>query len=407
MIAFNFAQTRADFPILSRQVNGHSLAYLDNAASAQKPRTVIEGMAHMMAHSYANVHRGLHTLANEATEAFEGARASVAHYLKAPSSQQIIFTRSATAALNTVAAGLARVHLSAGDEILLSLMEHHSNIVPWQMAAERTGAVIRWMDVDEAGDLDLEAALKQITLRTKVVAITQMSNVLGTITPLPALIEAAHAVGAVVVVDGSQGAVHLDVDLGTLNPDFYVCTGHKLYGPTGIGVLYGRMDWLERLPPFEGGGEMIETVTLEGYSTAPVPAKFEAGTPPIVEAYGLGLAVDYLMAQDRMALHAHEQALLAFANEQMRGFKGLRILGTSENKGAILSFTTVFAHAHDVAMVLDRYGLAVRAGTHCAQPLLKRFGVTSSCRASFAFYNTFEEVERLVMALGKAKALFE
>ena len=403
---YDVAKLREDFPILAERPYGKPLVYLDNAASAQKPRQVIERMTRVYAREYANVHRGLHYLANAATDAFEGARESVRAFLNAGSTDEIIFTKSATEAINLVAASFGLAHIGAGDEIVLSVMEHHSNIVPWHFHRERKGAVLRWVDVDDDGAFSLEAFEQALTKRTKIVAITQMSNVLGTVTPIKEIVRIAHAHGVPVLVDGSQGAVHLDVDVRDLDVDFYIVTGHKLYGPTGVGALYAKRQWLENLPPFLGGGEMIGEVTQDRITYNDPPHRFEAGTPPIVQAVGLGAALDYMQAVGRDRIRAHETALSDYAHERLSRLNSLRIFGRAPGKGAIVSFEMKGAHAHDVATVIDRSGVAVRAGTHCAQPLLTRFGVTSTCRASFALYNTMAEVDALAEALAKAESLF-
>ena len=403
---FDIEKVRADFPALAMQVYGHPLVYLDNAASAQKPRQVIERMKTAYESEYANVHRGLHYLANAATDAFEGARESVRRFLNAPSADQIIFTRSATEAINLVASSFGLDHIGEGDEIILSIMEHHSNIVPWHFHRERKGAVIKWVPVDAQGAFDLDAFEKLLSPRTKIVAITHMSNVLGTITPLRDIIKLAHAQNIPVLVDGSQGAVHLPIDVQALDADFYVFTGHKVYGPTGIGVLYGKAERLQALPPFNGGGEMISTVSEESVTYNSPPHRFEAGTPPIVQAIGLGAAVDYMMALGSDSIMRQENLLRDYAMERLSAMNSLRIFGTCKDKGAIVSFEMKGAHAHDVATVIDRQGVAVRAGTHCAQPLLARYGVTSTCRASFAFYNTTDEIDQLVSSLQSAERLF-
>jgi len=397
---------RADFPILSERPYGKPLVYLDNAASAQKPRAVIERMVHAYEHEYANVHRGLHYLANAATEAYEAARERVRGFINAASSDEIVFTRSASEAINLVAASFGLQHIGAGDEIVLSVMEHHSNIVPWHFHRERKGAVLKWVDVDDDGAFSLEAFERALTPRTKIVAITQMSNVLGTAPPIKEIVRIAHARGVPVLVDGSQGAVHLDVDVRDLDADFYAFTGHKVYGPTGIGVLYGKRALLESLPPFNGGGEMIDTVTRDAVTYNPPPHRFEAGTPPIVQAIGLAAAIDYVEAIGPERIRAHEESLRAYAQERLGAINSLRIIGAAPGKGPIVSFTMNNAHAHDVATVIDRAGVAVRAGTHCAMPLLERFGVTSTCRASFALYNTRAEVDALADALTRAHKLF-
>jgi cysteine desulfurase / selenocysteine lyase len=397
---------RREFPILSQQVYGKPLVYLDSAASAQKPRAVIDAMVRTMETGYANVHRGLHHMANVATDGYEGAREDVRRFLNAASTDEIIFTRSATAAINLVADSYGRMGIGEGDEIILSIMEHHSNIVPWHFHRERKGAVIRWAPVDDEGNFLLDEFEKLFTSKTKIVAITHMSNVLGTVTPIRDIIRIAHGHGVPVLVDGSQGAVHLDGDVRDLDADFYVFTGHKVYGPTGIGVLYGKRDLLAKMPPYEGGGEMINEVRCEGITYNEPPHRFEAGTPPIIEAIGLGAAVRYMTELGRERIRAHEETLSAYAHERLGTMNSLRIIGRARGKGAILSFEMKNAHAHDVATVIDRQGVAVRAGTHCAMPLLTRFGATSTCRASFGLYNTTAEIDKLAEALQKAEALF-
>ena len=397
---------RADFPVLAERPYGKPLVYLDNAASAQKPRAVIGRMTHAYEHEYANVHRGLHYLANAATEAYEAARESVRRFLNAASPDEIVFTRSATESINLIAASFGLAHIGAGDEIVLSVMEHHSNIVPWHFHRERKGAALKWVDVADDGSFSLDAFERALTKRTKIVAITHMSNVLGTVTPIRDVIRIAHAHHVPVLVDGSQGAVHLDVDVRDLDVDFYVFTGHKAYGPTGIGVLYGKRALLEALPPFNGGGEMIQEVTRDSVTYNAPPHRFEAGTPPIVQAIGLGAALDYVEGIGRARIRAHEEGLLAYAHERLGAINSLRIFGAAPGKGPIVAFNMQGAHAHDVATIIDRSGVAVRAGTHCAMPLLQRFGVASTCRASFALYNTRAEVDALAEALIRAQRLF-
>jgi cysteine desulfurase / selenocysteine lyase len=400
------ASVREDFPILATKVYGKPLVYLDNAASAQKPRQVVERMLHATYHEYANVHRGLHYLANAATDAYEAARESLRAFLNAGSASEIVFTKSATEAINLVAASYGEAFIKEGDEIVLSIMEHHANIVPWHFLRERRGAVLKWVDIDDEGNFLLDAFEQALTAKTKIVALTHLSNVLGTVTPVKEIVRIAHERGIPVLIDGSQGAVHLDVDVVDLDVDFYCLTGHKLYGPTGIGALYGKKEWLEKLPPFLGGGEMIDEVTKDRVTYNEPPHRFEAGTPPIVQAIGLGAAVNYVRRIGRERIHAHELGLSNYAHERLSRINALRVFGQAKGKGAIISFNMDGAHAHDVATVLDRCGVAVRAGTHCAQPLLSRFGVTSTCRASFALYNTFEEVDKLAGALMKAEGLF-
>jgi cysteine desulfurase/selenocysteine lyase len=404
-VAFDAERARADFPIFERQINGRSLIYLDSAASAQKPRAVIDAMTAAMESSYANVHRGLHTLANEATEAFEGARAKVAGFLNAGSPDEIVFTRGSTEAINLVASGLAGL-IEEGDEIVLSEMEHHSNIVPWHFLRERQGAVLKWAPVLDDGSLDMDALDALIGPKTKLVAITHMSNVLGTVTDVAEIVRLAHDAGAAVLLDGSQAAVHLaKVDVQAIGCDFYVFTGHKLYGPTGSGALYAKRPWLERLRPYQGGGEMIENVAKDAVAYNAPPHKFEAGTPAIVEAIGLGAAIDYVSAQDRTAIAAHESRLASQLTEGLRRWNDVRLIGEAPGKGAIVSFHSPRAHAHDVAQILDRTGVAIRAGHHCAQPLMERFGVASTARASFAMYNTEADVERFLEGFAKAREL--
>jgi cysteine desulfurase/selenocysteine lyase len=399
---FNIDAIRAEFPILGREVNGRPLVYLDSAASAQKPEPVIEAMAAAMRGSYANVHRGLHALANETTEAFEASRAAIARLLNAPSPENIVFTKSGTQAINIVAAGL---DIQPGDEIVVSVMEHHANIVPWHFLRERKGAVLKWLDIDDDGGIDLAALEALIGPRTKMVAITHMSNVLGAKTPAADIVRIAHAKGVPVLLDGCQAVVHGRVDVQALDVDFYAFTGHKLYGPTGIGALYGKMERLEALPPFEGGGEMIDIVEQGCVTYNEPPHRFEAGTPPILEAIGLHAAIEWWEAQDRAAIEAHEAALRDRAMAGLRELNWVRLHGAAADKGAIVAFSVEGAHPHDVAQILDRQGVAVRAGHHCAQPLMARLGVTATARASFACYNRLEEVDALIEALHKARKL--
>jgi cysteine desulfurase / selenocysteine lyase len=386
-------------------VNGKPLVYLDSAASAQKPRAVIDAMVRSMEGGYANVHRGLHTLANETTDAYEAGRESVRRFLNAASVNEIVFTKGGTEAINLVAASFG-LSLRQGDEIVLTQMEHHSNIVPWHLLRERKGVILRFARVLDNGELDLEHLRCLIGSRTRLVAVTHVSNVLGTVNPVKAIVEMAHAAGAAVLVDGCQGAVHARVDVRELGCDFYVFTGHKLYGPTGVGVLYGKAERLAVLAPYQGGGEMIGAVTEDRITYADPPHRFEAGTPPILEVIGLGAAVDWFEALDRDAVLAHEHALYRRVLDGLNGANWLRVIGDAPGKAAILSFEVQGAHAHDVAQILDRYGVAVRAGTHCAEPLMARFGITSSARASFALYNTQAEADAFVDALVKAQSFF-
>ena len=401
--AFDQKAARSDFEILSREIYGKPLVYLDSAASAQKPRQVLDAMRDFAASDYANVHRGVHYLSAKSTEAYENAREAVRRFLNAGSAEEIVFTKGGTEAINLVASSFIAAQIQPGDEIVLSVMEHHSNIVPWHFLRERQGAVLKWVDVADDGSLDVDAVDAAIGLKTKLVAITHMSNVLGTVMPLKEVISRAHAKGVPVLADGCQGAVHGEVDVRGLDIDFYVVTGHKLYGPTGIGALYGKRAHLKSMRPFNGGGEMIREVTRANVTYADPPARFEAGTPPIIEAVGLEAALRYLSALDRDAVAAHENGLYAYAREQVRQFNWLRVIGDAPGKGAILSFEADGMHAHDLATILDREGVAVRAGHHCAQVLMERFDLTSTTRASFALYNTRTDVDALIAALAKAR----
>ena len=404
--AYDVGRIREDFPILAMQVYGKPLVYLDNAASAQKPKAVLDRIQRAYTSEYSNVHRGLHFLANAATEGYEGARETVRAFLNAGRPEEIIFTRNATEAINLVAYTFARERIKPGDEIVLSIMEHHSNIVPWHFLRERQGAVIKWAPVDDDGNFLIEEFEKLLTPRTKMVAITHMSNMLGTLVPVKDVVKLAKARGIPVLVDGSQAAVHVDVDVQDIGCDFYAFTGHKLYGPTGIGVLYGKYDLLAAMPPFNGGGEMIRDVFEDHITYGEPPHRHEAGTPPIVQAIGLGAAIEYVNSIGKPRIRAHEATLSAYAHERLREINSIRIFGSSQNKGPILSFEMKGAHPHDVATIIDRAGVAVRAGTHCVMPLLARYGVTATCRASFALYNTREEVDALARALTKAKEIF-
>ena len=397
---------RRDFPILSREVYGKPLVYLDNGASAQKPQVVIDAISNAYSSEYANVHRGLHFLSNAATDAYEASRETVRRFLNAGSVDEIVFTKSSTEAINTVAYGWGMPKIGEDDEIVITIMEHHSNIVPWHFIRERQGAKLVWVPVDEDGAFHIEAFEKSLTEKTKLVAITHMSNALGTVVPVKEVCRIAHERGIPVLVDGSQGAVHLPVDVQDIDCDWYVMTGHKLYGPSGIGVLYGKMDRLKEMRPFQGGGEMIVDVSEDEVTYNDPPHRFEAGTPPIVRAIGAGYALDYMDKIGRNAIARHEADLAAYAEERLRAINSLRIIGNAPGKGAIFSFELAGIHAHDVSMVIDRRGVAVRAGTHCAMPLLKRFGVTSTCRASFGMYNTRAEVDALADALDYARTFF-
>jgi cysteine desulfurase/selenocysteine lyase len=404
-MSFDVGAVRAQFPILTREIHGKPLIYLDSAASAQKPRAVIEAMTAAMEHAYANVHRGLHTLANETTEAYEAAREAVRGLINAESASEIVFTKGATEAINLVASSFGQ-SLKAGDEIVVSEMEHHANIVPWHFLRERAGVVLKFIPVTDDGRLDLAAYRALLGPRTRMVAVGHMSNVTGTVNPVAEIIAGAHAAGALTLIDGCQAVVHQSVDVRALDTDFYVFSGHKLYGPTGIGALYGKAERLAALPPYQGGGEMIDTVTTENVTYAEPPHRFEAGTPPILEAIGLGAAIKWLQGFDRDAIVDHEHALYARVKERLNGANWLSEIGTAPGKGAIFAFNMAGAHAHDVAQILDRQGVAVRAGTHCAEPLMRRFGVTASARASFGLYNTLEEADAFVEALTKTRTFF-
>ncbi|MEY9121448.1 cysteine desulfurase [Bradyrhizobium yuanmingense] len=404
--AYDVTRVRQDFPALAMQVYGKPLVYLDNAASAQKPSAVLDRMTQAYRSEYANVHRGLHYLANAATEAYEGGRTKVAQFINAARTEEVIFTRNATEAINLVASSWGGPNIGEGDEIVISIMEHHSNIVPWHFLRERQGAVIKWAPVDDEGNFLIDEFEKLLTSKTKLVAITQMSNALGTIVPVKDVVKIAHARGIPVLVDGSQGAVHLPVDVQDIGCDFYVFTGHKVYGPTGIGVLWAKYDHLVAMRPFNGGGEMIREVSRDVVTYGDPPHKFEAGTPAIVEAVGLGAAIDYVNSIGKERIAAYEADLTAYAQERLREINSLRLIGTARGKGPVISFELKGAHAHDVATVIDRQGIAVRAGTHCVMPLLERFNVTATCRASFGMYNTREEVDHLAQALLKARDLF-
>lgn len=401
-MTFDVQAFRAQFPILEKEVYGKPLVYLDNAASVQKPRAVIDEMMRVMTEGYANVHRGLHALSNEATQAFEDARLTVQEYLGAASSHEIIFTMGGTDAMNLVSNVLGQNDIGEGDEIILTVMEHHSNIVPWHFLRERKGAVLKWLDVDSDGQIDLDQYKALFTDKTKLVAVSAQSNVLGTFLPIKQMAEIAHDHNAMILADGCQHAVHGPVDVQDLGVDFYVMTGHKAYGPTGIGVLYGRKSVLDRLPPYRGGGEMIDIVELDRITYNEPPHRFEAGTPPIIEAIGLGASLRWMMAQDIEGLNAHERSLTDHAMEAMRVSNIATLYGAAPDKGPVIAFNLGGAHPHDVSTILDRQGVAVRAGHHCCQPLIKKLGVTATARASFAAYNTHEEIDALVDACAKA-----
>ena len=399
---FDVEQIRKEFPILDREVYGRKLVYLDSGATAQKPETVLRVVDQLHRELNANIHRGVHYLSEQATELYEEARAEVARFVGAAEKEEIVFTAGATASINLVAYAWSEKFLQAGDNILVSELEHHSNIVPWQLAAERKGAEIRVLPFDDEGRLMIEQLPELLDARTKLVAVTQASNTLGTRPDLKPIIEAAHAVGAVVLVDGCQGVVHGGVDVQTLDCDFYAFSGHKLYGPTGIGVLYGKRELLEAMPPFMGGGDMVDRVSFEKTTYAPVPLKFEAGTANYIGAIGLAEAMRFLRTLDMEAVEAHEQELLRYATEQLQRIEGLRIYGTTPNKCAILSFNVEGVHGYDMGMILDKLGIAIRTGQHCAEPVMHHFGVQGMCRASLALYNTREEIDALVRGVERA-----
>ena len=404
---YDVTRIREDFPILSRQVNGKPLVYLDNGASAQKPRVVIEAMTQAYSMEYANVHRGLHYLSNLATEKYEAVRGIVKRFLNAPSEDEIVFTSGTTEGINLVSYAWAAPRLQPGDEIVLSVMEHHANIVPWHFLRERQGVVLKWVECDANGDLDPQAVIDAIGPRTKLVAITQMSNVLGTVVDVAAICRAARDRGVPVLVDGSQGAVHMPVDVRAMGCDFYAITGHKLYGPSGSGAIFIRRERMEEMRPFLGGGDMIREVSRDAVTYADPPMRFEAGTPSIVAQIGLGVALDWLMDLGMENVAAHERSLRDHARDRLAGLNWLDVQGNSAGKGAIFSFTLRgAAHAHDISTVLDKRGVAVRAGTHCAMPLLAHMGVTATCRASFGLYNTLEEADALISALELCHELF-
>jgi cysteine desulfurase/selenocysteine lyase len=403
---YDVEKVRRDFPALQQQVYGHPLVYLDNAASAQKPAQVIDTIQRYYTDDYANVHRGLHYLSERASDAFEAARGKVRRFINAGEEREIVFVRGTTEAINLVAASFGQAHLKAGDEILITALEHHSNIVPWQLLGQRLGTVLKVAPVNEAGELEIEEFERLLSPRTRLVAVTHVSNALGTINPIERIIELAHARGARVLIDGAQAVPHAAVDVQALDCDFYAFSGHKLYGPTGIGVLYGKAELLESMPPYQGGGEMIREVSFECSTYAELPHKFEAGTPHIVGAIGLGAAVDYLNAIGLDAVARHEEDLLEYATARLQDIRGLRLVGTAAHKAGIASFLLDGIHTHDVGTILDRHGVAVRAGHHCAMPLMTRFGLNGTTRASFALYNTRAEIDALVAAIRQAQELF-
>ncbi len=401
-MTLDIQKIRADFPVLDQQVNGSPLIYFDNAATTQKPKSVIDALSHYYASDNANIHRGIHALAERATTAFELTRTKIKEFINAPSSDQIILTAGTTGSINLVAQTFGRANFSKGDKILISNLEHHSNIVPWQMIAEEKGAIIEVIPVDERGVLDLEAYRNLLDASVKLVAVNHVSNAIGTINPIAEMIQLAHAHGAKVLIDGAQSIAHLDIDVQALDIDFFAFSAHKLFGPTGIGVLYGKRELLESMPPYQGGGEMIKEVSFEGTTYNELPYKFEAGTPNIADVIALSAAIDYVNALSKEALFTQELALLAYATEQLSTIPGLRIIGTAPDKIAVISFVMDGIHPQDLGVLLDKFGIAIRTGHHCVQPLMKRFGLPGTCRASFAFYNTFEEIDLFVKALRRS-----
>ncbi len=403
--AYDVARVRRDFPILARSVYGKPLVYLDSGASAQKPRQVIDCMRDVMEQDYANIHRGVHYLSQRATQRYDAARSTVGHFINA-APREIVFTRNATEAINLVAASYGRTFLEQGDEIVVSEMEHHANIVPWQLLQADKGIKLRVVPIDAQGNLDLDVYGRLLGPKTKLVALAHCSNVLGTIVPAAEIVRLAHAKGIPVLLDGAQAIVHQKIDVKALDVDFYAFTGHKLYGPTGIGVLYGKAEHLKKMPPYQGGGDMIRKVSFAGTSYADPPERFEAGTPAIVEAIGLAAALDYISALGQDAIAAHEQNLLRYATARLAAIPGLTIHGTAAEKAAIVSFSLEGAHAHDIGTIVDRAGVALRTGHHCAQPLHERLGVAATARASFALYNTVEEIDALVAAIKSVREIF-
>ena len=405
-LTFDTRRVRADFPILATEVRGKPLTYLDSAATAQKPLSVIEAVDRYYRAENSNIHRGVHYLSEQATDAYEATRAKAAAFIGAADQDEIIFTSGTTEGINLIAHGFTESVLQAGDEILITHLEHHANIVPWQIATQKTGAIVKVAPVDDRGVLDMEAFEALLSEKTKLVSVVHVSNALGTVNPVKTIIEKAHALGVPVLVDGAQSTPHMPVDVAELGCDFFVFSGHKVCGPTGIGVLWGKREWLEKLPPYQSGGDMIEKVDFDGTTYKGIPGKFEAGTPHIAGVIGMGAAFDYLNGLDRAGALAHELALLKAATEQLSAIDGLRIIGTAPEKASVISFLIDDIHPHDIGTFLDAGGVAIRAGHHCTQPLLKRFGVPATARASFAFYNDFEDVERLVAALTKMKQFF-
>jgi cysteine desulfurase/selenocysteine lyase len=403
---YDVEKIRADFPILSEEIRGQSLVFLDSAASAQKPRQVINRVSDVYETSYANVHRGLHYLSEHATAAYEGAREKIRAFINADDVREVIYTKGATDAINLVAGSWGRQNLQAGDEIIISYAEHHSNIVPWQLLCEEKGAVLKVIPVDDEGAFHLDDFTALLSERTKIVAVTHVSNVLGTVLPIKEMARLAHQQGAVIMIDGCQGITHIAIDVQDLDCDFYAFSGHKLYGPSGIGVLYGKAHLLEAMPPYQSGGDMIERVTFAKTTWAELPHKFEAGTPPIAQAIGLGAAIDYVRSIGIAAIAAHEQDLLNYTTQKLSAVDGVRLIGTAAGKVSVISFVMDCAHPHDIATIVDQTGVAIRAGHHCAQPLIDRFEIPSAARASFGMYNTRDDADRLVASLEKVKEIF-
>lgn len=403
---FDVQAVRAQFPGLNVPIHGHKLVYLDNAATAQKPQVMIDRVTEAYTHECANIHRGVHLLSARATSSFDAARRSVAAFVNAPHTHEVIFTRGATEAINLVAASFGGQVIGPGDEVLVSELEHHANIVPWQLLCAQRGAALKVVPMDDRGVLDQEAYAKLLGPKVKLVAITHMSNALGTVVPVKSMIAVAHAHNIPVLVDGSQAVTHLKVDVQDLDADFYVFSGHKLYGPTGVGILWGKTKWLEAMPPYQGGGDMIERVTFEESTFAGLPNKFEAGTPDIAGIIGMGATIQYLNGLDLDGARAHEAALLKYGTEALRTVPGLRFIGEAPGKAAVLSFELECAHPHDIGTILDTMGVAIRTGHHCAQPIMQHFGVAATARASLAFYNTFEELDVLVESLHKVCRMF-
>ena len=398
----DISKIRADFPVLDQQVNGSPLIYFDNAATTQKPTSVMDALAHYYQYDNANIHRGLHTLAERATTAYELTRAKVRDFIHAPATDQIIFTSGTTAGINLVAQTFGRATFKSGDKILISNLEHHSNIVPWQMIAQETGASIEVIPVDETGVLDLDAFVNQLDSQVKLVAVNHVSNAIGTINPIAKIISLAHAKGAKVLIDGAQSVAHMDIDVQELDMDFFVFSAHKLFGPTGVGILYGKRALLDSMPPYQGGGEMIKEVSFSGTTYNELPYKFEAGTPNIADVIAFGSAIDYVKSYGSGELMKQEQALLAYATDKLAAIPGLRIVGTAPEKIAVISFVVEGIHPQDLGVLLDKFGVAIRTGHHCAQPLMQRYGLVGTCRVSFAFYNTLEEIDRFIVALERS-----